>query len=145
MTSARPAAPTTTSAVQPVHQLLSDFQDRANGGNGWLRYLTFDPVAGTVTAKTYSTVLQQFETDPSSEFTLPFPLTSDPPANIAPVAAVSVLSTSDRTVNLSGATSSDVDGTIAPMRGTSVTAPRARARPRLIPMPQTVRTTSSSR
>lgn len=41
---------------QPVHQLLSDFQDRANGGNGWLRYLTFDPVAGTVTAKTYSTV-----------------------------------------------------------------------------------------
>ena len=79
---------------EPVHQLLSDFQDRANGGNGWLRYLTFDPVAGTVTAKTYSTTLQQYETDPTSQFTLPFPLSSNPPENIAPIAAVSLLSTS---------------------------------------------------
>ena len=98
---------------EPVHQILSDFQDRANGGDGWLRYLTFDPVAGTVTAKTYSTALRQFETDASSQFTLPFPLTSNPPANIAPIAEVSLLSTSDRTVHLSAATSNDVDGTIS--------------------------------
>ena len=98
---------------QPVQQMLSDYQDRANGGNGWLRYLTFDPVAGTVSAKTYSTALQQYETDPSSQFTLPFPLSSSPPANIAPTAAVSLLSTSDRVANLSGATSSDPDGTIS--------------------------------
>ena len=35
---------------QPVQQILTDYQDRANGGDGWLRYYTFDPAAGTMTA-----------------------------------------------------------------------------------------------
>ena len=45
-TRARPAAPTTTRCGQPVHQIMTDYQDRANGGDGWLRYYTFDPAAG---------------------------------------------------------------------------------------------------
>ena len=31
---------------QPVQEILTDYQDRANGGDGWLRYYTFDPAAG---------------------------------------------------------------------------------------------------
>ncbi|WP_447653385.1 metallophosphoesterase [Microbacterium sufflavum] len=58
----------------PVHQILSNYQSRANGGNGWLRYYTFDPAAGTVDAFTYSPTLQQYETDAGSRFTLPVDL-----------------------------------------------------------------------
>ncbi|MDY0910784.1 metallophosphoesterase [Microbacterium sp. CFBP9034] len=60
---------------QPVHQILSNYQSRANGGNGWLRYYTFNPGAGTVDAYTYSPSLAQYETDAGSRFTLPVDLT----------------------------------------------------------------------
>ena len=43
---------------QPVQQILTDYQDRANGGDGWLRYYTFDPAANTMTATTYSPKLE---------------------------------------------------------------------------------------
>ena len=33
----------TNSCGQPVHQVLTDYQSRANGGDGWLRYYTFRP------------------------------------------------------------------------------------------------------
>ncbi|MFK3677425.1 metallophosphoesterase [Microbacterium sp. NPDC090218] len=59
---------------EPVHQILSNYQSRANGGNGWLRYYTFNPAAGTVDAYTYSPSLQQYETDAGSRFTLPVDL-----------------------------------------------------------------------
>ena len=65
---------------QPVQQILTDYQDRANGGDGWLRYYTFDPVANTMTATTYSPKLNQFETDADSSFTLPFDLGAPEPA-----------------------------------------------------------------
>ncbi|MFE5410493.1 metallophosphoesterase [Microbacterium sp. NPDC056569] len=61
---------------RPVHQILSNYQSRANGGNGWLRYYTFDPAAGTVDAYTYSPTLAQYETDAGSRFTLPVDLTA---------------------------------------------------------------------
>ena len=57
---------------QPVQQILTDYQDRANGGDGWLRYYTFDPAANTMTARTYSPKLGTFETDADSAFTVPF-------------------------------------------------------------------------
>ena len=59
---------------QPVQQILTDYQDRPNGGDGWLRYYTIDPAAGTLTAKTYSPTLGRYETDADSAFILPFPL-----------------------------------------------------------------------
>ncbi|MEU1971937.1 PKD domain-containing protein [Microbacterium sp. NPDC019599] len=64
----------------PVHQLMTDYQDRANGGDGWLRYYTFDPAANTMTATTYSPKLDRYETDANSSFVLPFELTPPVPA-----------------------------------------------------------------
>lgn len=50
--------------------LSSDYQDRANGGNGWLRILEFDPTMGELRIRTYSPSLDQWERDADSEFTL---------------------------------------------------------------------------
>lgn len=64
---------------KPVQQIMTDYQDRANGGNGWLRYYTFDPAASTLRATTYSPTLNQYETDADSAFTVPFELTPSNP------------------------------------------------------------------
>ena len=52
--------------------ILSDYQDRGRGGDGWLRYYTFDPGADEIRAVTYSPFLGQFETDADSAFSLPY-------------------------------------------------------------------------
>ncbi len=46
-----------------VHSVLQDYQDRANGGDGWLRYFVFSPANGTILAKTYSPKLGIYETN----------------------------------------------------------------------------------
>lgn len=53
-----------------IHQLLSDYQDRPNGGNGWLRIIIFSTVTDEVSIKTYSPSLNQYETDSNSQFVL---------------------------------------------------------------------------
>jgi hypothetical protein len=58
----------------PVFQMLADFQDRASGGEGWLRILRFVPADGKIYVQTYSPWLNRFETDANSEFTLDFPM-----------------------------------------------------------------------
>jgi hypothetical protein len=58
----------------PVYQMLSDYQDRASGGEGWLRILRFVPAENKVYVQTYSPWLGRFETDADSEFTLDFPM-----------------------------------------------------------------------
>ena len=56
-----------------VHTLLADYQGRTpNGGNGWLRILEFSPANNEIRVKTYSPSLNQWETDPDSQFTLPY-------------------------------------------------------------------------
>ena len=64
-----------------IYTVLQDYQERANGGNGWLRYFVFSPANNTITAKTYSPTLDQFESDTdatssprnqASEFVLPY-------------------------------------------------------------------------
>nr|WP_241429108.1 PKD domain-containing protein [Agrococcus sp. ARC_14] len=77
---------------QPVHQILSDYQARANGGDGWLRTYAFDPAANTMTAETYSPTLDQHETDANSAFTLPFELSTQQPAPFEPIATRTVAS-----------------------------------------------------
>lgn len=57
-----------------VHQLLADFQGRANGGDGWLRIMRFSPAEDTVYVQTYSPWRQEYETDANSEFSLDFPM-----------------------------------------------------------------------
>jgi hypothetical protein len=58
----------------PVFQMLADYQDRASGGEGWLRILRFVPAEDKVYVQTYSPWLNQYETDADSEFTLDFPM-----------------------------------------------------------------------
>ena len=61
---------------QPVHQVLSDYQSRTNGGDGWLRYYTFKPAENKIYAYTYSPSRNggqgEFETDAGSQFTLDY-------------------------------------------------------------------------
>ena len=60
-----------------VNQLFADFQDFANGGNGWLRVMTFHPTSNTISVKTFSPFLNQNMTDGGDQFTIihhnPFP------------------------------------------------------------------------
>ncbi|MBL9162048.1 MAG: metallophosphoesterase [Planctomycetaceae bacterium] len=49
-----------------VHELLVDPQNMANGGNGWIRLLEFDPDGMTVHVKTYSPFLNQWDTSPDN-------------------------------------------------------------------------------
>jgi len=58
----------------PVPTLLSDYQDRANGGDGWLRILEFSPANDELRVFTYSPTLDRFERDADSEFRLPMDL-----------------------------------------------------------------------
>jgi 3',5'-cyclic AMP phosphodiesterase CpdA len=56
----------------PVHQMLADYQSRANGGDGWLRILAFSPKEERIYVKTYSPRLDLYEADSDSEFTLDY-------------------------------------------------------------------------
>jgi len=62
----------TNSCGQEVQEILQDYQDRENGGNGLLRIYTFNPSTKNIEVQTYSPYTQKFEEDESSHFTLPF-------------------------------------------------------------------------
>lgn len=51
-----------------VYQVVQDYQDRANGGDGWLRLFVFTPKEKTVDVYTYSPHLDLFENDRNSRF-----------------------------------------------------------------------------
>jgi hypothetical protein len=53
-----------------VNQLFANYQEQPNGGNGWLRILTFHPASNTIDVKTYSPYLQQYKTDADNQFTI---------------------------------------------------------------------------
>ena len=55
-----------------ITTLLSDYQSRANGGNGWMRLMKFSPANNTISVKTYSPWLNQYETDANSQFTISY-------------------------------------------------------------------------
>jgi hypothetical protein len=46
----------------PVHEVLADYQDGPNGGNGWLRLMTFDLDQQRIEFTTYSRTLDRFRT-----------------------------------------------------------------------------------
>ncbi len=70
------------SCGDPVHQLESDYQSRTNGGDGWLRYMTFEPSQNQIEVYTYSPTRNagagEFENDANSRLTLPFDMSSNP-------------------------------------------------------------------
>ncbi len=55
-----------------VLEMLADYQGRENGGNGWMRLIRFDPAKRQIEIRTYSPVLKSFETDDTSQFTIPW-------------------------------------------------------------------------
>jgi hypothetical protein len=56
-----------------VHQILANYQFRAQGGEGYLRLVEFLPDGKTVQVKTYSPYLDQYLTDDQQQFVLELP------------------------------------------------------------------------
>ena len=61
-----------------VHQILCDYQGMNNGGESWLRYMTFNPEANKISIYTYNPALDKFMDRPSSRFDLDYPMTGAP-------------------------------------------------------------------
>jgi len=59
-----------------IHALMADYQSRPNGGNGWMRLITFHPSSSLMRVRTWSPVLGIYEADAdsSSQFVLPVDL-----------------------------------------------------------------------
>ncbi|HEY0565592.1 MAG TPA: carboxypeptidase regulatory-like domain-containing protein, partial [Terriglobales bacterium] len=53
-----------------VNQIFTNFQTVANGGNAYLRILTVDPAANSISVQTYSPYLNRYLTDAANQFTL---------------------------------------------------------------------------
>jgi hypothetical protein len=73
-----------------VYQLLADYQERANGGDGFLRILNFSPGEDKIYVSTYSPYIDSYETDSDSEFELAFNMTTFPTVSISPTSAALV-------------------------------------------------------
>ena len=54
----------------PVHEVLADYQDDPNGGDGWLRIMEFDVNNRRIDVESYSPTLDQFRTADESRFSL---------------------------------------------------------------------------
>ncbi|MGD0743991.1 MAG: LamG-like jellyroll fold domain-containing protein [Verrucomicrobiota bacterium] len=61
-----------------IWSVLSDYQDLANGGSGWMRLYEFSPANSVIHVKTYSPWLDQWQTDADSQFDIPYAMS---PAN----------------------------------------------------------------
>ncbi len=82
----------TNACGRPVQSMLSDYQDRPHGGDGWLRYYTFSPALNQIRAVTYSPSLNQYESDADSSFTLPYDMSNPTAAPFTRIGQVSVAS-----------------------------------------------------
>ena len=51
-----------------VYQMLANYQFEANGGNGYLRVVTFCPDQQEITVQTYSPYLDRYRTEPDQQF-----------------------------------------------------------------------------
>ena len=59
-----------------VYELVSDYQEQNNGGNGWLKILEFSPLQDKIFVKTYSPYLDEYHPNADSQFTLDYEMTS---------------------------------------------------------------------
>ena len=53
-----------------INSMFSNYQTDANGGNGWLRIVSFHPSSNTVSVQTYSPFLNAYKTDSDNQFTV---------------------------------------------------------------------------
>ena len=61
-----------------VHQILSDYQSWHNGGDGYLRIMTFVPCEDRIEVRTYSPVLGKYEETEQNEFVLNYRMKGSP-------------------------------------------------------------------
>ena len=53
-----------------VNEILADYQNLANGGDGWMRIMTFRPNLNRIDVVTYSPYLNQYMTDSNDQFSI---------------------------------------------------------------------------
>lgn len=53
---------------KPVYEMLADYQSDANGGNGYMRLIQFDPDNSAIHVKSYSPTLGLYKTDAANQF-----------------------------------------------------------------------------
>jgi hypothetical protein len=53
-----------------VNEIFADYQGLANGGNGWMRIMTFRPLLNRIDVVTYSPYLKQYMTDSKNQFSM---------------------------------------------------------------------------
>ena len=61
-------------AGNKVLEMLADYQKRDHGGDGWLRLIRIVPASHEIQVRTYSPVLDKWETDADSQFVAPLVL-----------------------------------------------------------------------
>jgi len=59
-----------------VYSWMADYQSRTHGGDGWMRIMRFSPSTNSISVKTYSPYLGQFETDANSQFSVYYDMSS---------------------------------------------------------------------
>lgn len=64
----------TNNCGQPVHQIVQNYQDRKNGGDGLLRIYKFYPLLKKIQVFTYSPNNNKYESDKNSQFFLSWPI-----------------------------------------------------------------------
>ena len=69
---------------KPVIEMLADYQGLANGGDGWLRSLRFEPATNKIQVTTYSPLLDKTNQDPQETFTLDYQMTEQAEPVAAP-------------------------------------------------------------
>ena len=55
-----------------VDQILADYQEMENGGNGWLRIMEFRPAENKIVVTTYSPFMSQYAEDPENRFEIEY-------------------------------------------------------------------------
>lgn len=64
------------SCGKPLYIRMSNYQEDTNGGDGFLRMMKFRPSRSVIEFKTYSPVLNQYRTQSSSQFTIPYDMSA---------------------------------------------------------------------
>ncbi|MBN2024799.1 MAG: metallophosphoesterase [Pirellulales bacterium] len=68
-----------TDAGTPVIELMTDYQNLPNGGQGWLRILRFAPAENTIHVEAYSPKLDRRGDDPAETFSVEYAMESGKP------------------------------------------------------------------
>jgi Carboxypeptidase regulatory-like domain/Calcineurin-like phosphoesterase/Bacterial Ig domain len=53
-----------------VNEIFANYQNLANGGEGWMRIMTFRPALNRIDVTTYSPYLNQYKTDSNNQFSI---------------------------------------------------------------------------